>query len=242
MSADYRHLRADKLIETADRLAARVVFEFPEAGLGEVAQTVAEVVRHAVERAEAIRRPNWWLRGGLACLGLAVLALAAVGVTVALRDQERFADRFMDLLRTASGAAVGLSAVVVFLVTLETRLKRSRAVAAILELRSLAHIIDMHQLSKDPDAPAGPAGAKYTRAELLRYLRYCTELLALVSKIGQLYVEDFSDGTTLAAVDGCEDLATGLSQKIWQKIMILEDEDCGPVTPSPPPGPVPSSP
>jgi hypothetical protein len=112
----------------------------------------------------------------------------------------------------------------VFLVTLETRLKRSRAVAAILELRSLAHIIDMHQLSKDPDAPTGAGGVAYTRPELLRYLRYCTEMLALVSKIGQLYVEDFSDGTTLAAVDQCENLATGLSQKIWQKIVILEQE------------------
>jgi hypothetical protein len=242
MSAESLHLRTDKLIETAEKLAGRVGFEFPQAGLGEVARTIADVVRNAVDRAEKIARPNWWLRGGLIGLAGVVLALTAVGVTVVLRAPDRFADRFMDLMRTASGAAFALSAVVVFLVTLETRLKRSRALEAIMELRSLAHIIDMHQLSKDPDAPVGSSGATYTRAELLRYLRYCTEMLALVSKVGQLYVEDFSDGTTLAAVDQCENLATGLSQKIWQKIMILEDEDCKPAAPSPAPGPPPSTP
>jgi hypothetical protein len=55
-----------------------------------------------------------------------------------------------------------------------------------------------------------------------QYLNYCTELLAIITKLGQLYVEDFPDGTTLAAVDQLENLGTGLSQKIWQKIMILE--------------------
>lgn len=225
MSADYRHLRADKLVETADRLASRVVGAFPQAGLGQVACAIADVTRHAVARAEAIRRPNWWLRGGLIGLGVVVLVLAGVGVAAILRDEAKFIERFQELMRTASGAAVAISAVVVFLVTLETRLKRGRAIEAVHELRSLAHIVDMHQLSKDPDCPTGAGGLTYTRPELIRYLRFCTEMLALVSKIGQLYVEDFADGTTLAAVDQCENLATGLSQKIWQKLMILEDDD-----------------
>jgi hypothetical protein len=55
-----------------------------------------------------------------------------------------------------------------------------------------------------------------------RYLHYCTELLALVSKIGQLYVQDFPYAPSVAAVDQFENLATGLSSKIWQKLMILD--------------------
>ena len=43
-----------------------------------------------------------------------------------------------------------------FFLTLETRLKRQRALKAIRELRSLAHIIDMHQLTKDPERIAEP--------------------------------------------------------------------------------------
>jgi len=37
-----------------------------------------------------------------------------------------------------------------FLVTLEARIKRSRAQGNPMNLRALAHIIDMHQLTKDP--------------------------------------------------------------------------------------------
>ena len=55
-----------------------------------------------------------------------------------------------------------------------------------------------------------------------RYLHFCTELLAVVSKVGQLYVQDFPDATAQMAVDHFEGLATGLSSKIWQKLMILD--------------------
>jgi len=58
--------------------------------------------------------------------------------------------------------------------------------------------------------------------EVGRYLHYSTELLAIVSKIGQLYVQDFPDVGAQTAVDNCERLATGLTSKIWQKIMILD--------------------
>jgi hypothetical protein len=47
-------------------------------------------------------------------------------------------------------------------------------------------------------------------------------MLALVSKIAALYVQSFPDSQALAAVDEIESLTTGLSQKIWQKMVILD--------------------
>ncbi len=87
----------------------------------------------------------------------------------------------------------------------------------------------MHQLTKDPslvlggehDTAASPK-RKMTAFELGRYLDYCSEMLALVSKIAALYVQTFPDSQALAAVDAIESLTTELSQKIWQKIMILD--------------------
>jgi hypothetical protein len=56
---------------------------------------------------------------------------------------------------------------------------------------------------------------------MARYLDYSSELLALASKIAALYVQRFDDAATLAAAGDVETLTVGLSQKIWQKINIL---------------------
>ena len=61
-----------------------------------------------------------------------------------------------------------------------------------------------------------------TPFELSRYLDYCTELLSLTGKVASLYVQDFQDPVALDAVNDIENLTTGLSRKIWQKIMILD--------------------
>ncbi len=121
-------------------------------------------------------------------------------------------------------AALVLSLAIIALVLLMLVLK------AIHELRALAHIVDMHQLTKDPEsyfAPRGktapPAKRAMTSFELNRYLDYCSELLALISKIAALYVQDFQDPVLLDAVDDVEDLTAGFSRKIWQKITILEN-------------------
>ena len=57
--------------------------------------------------------------------------------------------------------------------------------------------------------------------ELGRYLDYCSEMLSLISKLGYLYTEDFNDPEAMRAVNELENFCTGLSRKIWQKIMIL---------------------
>ena len=67
-----------------------------------------------------------------------------------------------------------------------------------------------------------------TRAELGRYLDYCSEMLSVTSKIAALFVERFDDPVTLAAVNEIESLTAGLSRKIWQKIsMLLNTADTG---------------
>ncbi len=83
-----------------------------------------------------------------------------------------------------------------FLISLETRFKRRRALSAIHELRAVAHVVDMHQLTKDPErllpdwVPSEHSPKMSLNAfELGRYLDYCNELLSLIGKLAAVYVQ-----------------------------------------------------
>ncbi len=126
-----------------------------------------------------------------------------------------------------------IGAAIFFLMTVETRYKRGRALASIHELRSIAHIIDMHQLTKDPEritnknystTEASPK-SNMSKFELRRYFDYCSEMLSLTGKIAAVYVQEFNDSVALASVNEVETLCTGLSRKIWQKVSILNEDD-----------------
>lgn len=50
-------------------------------------------------------------------------------------------------------------------------------------------------------------------------------MLSLVSKIAFLYVNNFDDVDANQSVNELEDLTSGLSRKIWQKITIILDQN-----------------
>ena len=67
-----------------------------------------------------------------------------------------------------------------------------------------------------------------TAFELFRYLDYCSEMLSLTGKVAGLYAQSSRDAVVLSSVNELETLATGLSRKIWQKIMLSRRFDEGP--------------
>lgn len=228
--AVYESLDAKEIVRTVERLVRRIEERFPDARLVGVARRLETVARESLARIDEIRRPNIGLRVGVGVL-LFVVALVVVLTVPELRLNWKI-QAVSELVETMEGLLGSLFFIgtgILFLVTFENRIKRGRALAVVHELRSLAHIVDMHQLTKDPEqiAALGPRTASSPERlmsdfELLRYLDYCSELLALISKVGALYVQRFADPVVLAAVDEIEDLTTGLSRKIWQKIMILD--------------------
>jgi len=76
-------------------------------------------------------------------------------------------------------------------------------------------------LAKSTDTTSSPKRT-LSAFELGRYLDYCSELLSLIGKISALYSQSLDDPVVLNAVDDIEDLTTELSQKIWQKITLLD--------------------
>ena len=225
----FRRIDTGEVVATVERLARRIEERFPDSGLLGVARELEAVARDTHARSRANREPIFALRATVFLL-LALIALAVFEIPFVFRRLGDFDSvaSFVQVLEPSIGIAFFLSAFVVFLWSLESRIKRRRTMNAIHELRSIAHVVDMHQLTKDPVAllaqrrrTASSPQRTMSSFELARYLDYCSEMLALISKIAALYVQDFPDHVAVTAVDEIENLTTGLSRKIWQKVMML---------------------
>lgn len=228
--AKYRQLDEKHIGATLVRLRDRVAERFPGSGLSAVTAELVAFAHDAFEIVAYLRRPNWPLRLGT---GFVIAAMSAVLVTAAWRvrltgEVDRLSE-LVQMLESGINDVVFLGIGIYFLLSLESRIKRRRALNALHQLRSIVHIVDMHQLTKDPErlmVPHSDTASSPVRTmsppELARYLDYCTELLSLTSKIAALFVQDFNDPLVLSTVNEIETLGTGLSGKIWQKITLLE--------------------
>jgi hypothetical protein len=228
----YRSLDPEKIIDTIGTLSRRIEERFPGAGLCKVCQELLTIAGESQKRSAWIARPQRSLR--FITGALVTIIIGALLLVLANASWPRGGFDLVVLVQVSEAGLnvfLLLSAAILFLVTAETRVKRRRALKAIHELRALAHVVDMHQLTKDPErlltrrteTPSSPRH-NLSPAELGRYLDYCSEMLSLIGKLAALYVQKFDDPVALAAVNEVEDLTTGLSRKIWQKIMIINSD------------------
>lgn len=227
----YKSLQPERIIETVEALYMRLSHRFPNSGLRNLCEELLTVSQRARERAHEIQTPLVGLRILSGCLIVAILVVMVLMARETLKNQPgdlTFPD-FIQTLEAGINDLLLVGAAIFFLVTLETRSKRKRALEALHELRSFAHIIDMHQLTKDPVCVAREGKIASTARdrnmqpfELSRYLDYCSEMLAICGKLAALYVQEFEDSVAVAGVNEIEDLTNGLSRKIWQKMMILQ--------------------
>lgn len=223
----YRVLDAGKISKTIEELEARIAVRFPGSGLAKVCGDLVGLSRQTADRIIAVARPHWGLRIALAAVVLcAVLTLAfLIREAQELKGSDQLAE-VMQGLDAGMNLALLLGAAAFFVSTLEVRWKRARALAALHELRSIIHVIDMHQLTKDPSmlgaarTSASP-GHDLTPFELMRYLDYCSEMLSLSAKLAALYAEKLSDPIVVDTVGDIERLTSSLSSKIWQKISMV---------------------
>jgi hypothetical protein len=112
-----------------------------------------------------------------------------------------------------------------FISKLENIFKQKKILAALHELSTIIHVIDMHQLTKDPTSileknTQHSPKRNFTKYELNRYLDYCSEMLSLTSKVAAAYAFNSNDNTILDTIHNIESLSASLSNRIWQKINI----------------------
>lgn len=218
--------------ETARVLAKRVSERFPGSGLSRVSEELADLSGGADELSRDLARPRVWLRLLLTSVVLAasVASFFAVRAAPVRLDFGGISD-FVQGVQSLMQCLVYVAGSVWFLASVESRYKRTRVLGELHSLRDTAHVVDMHQLSKDPhslcsvgsDTASSPSRllAPY---ELGRYLDYCSEMLAIVAKLAAVYVQRMPDPVCIEVASDVEKLCLGLSQKVWQKIRILADQ------------------
>ena len=225
------YLDSERISRTIEQLSNRVHERFPGSGLSQVCKDLYAISLTAERDLAAVSKPNWLLRGAVILFVGALLA--ALALSISRLGLEVGSITFIELIQvfeSATNEIILIGAALLFLVSIEGRVKRNRVIHDINRLRSIAHVIDIHQLTKDPTVII--AGGSKTASsperemsvfELGRYLDYCSEMLSLTGKVGFLYGQSFPDPQTVTAVNELEELTTVLSRKIWQKIMLLED-------------------
>lgn len=221
----YKNLSAAKVIETIDKLEMRVRERFPDSGLSNVASELSDTARRCAAEADRLRRPIVPIR--IIVYSIWVIGAAAflwIATTLHYDAMEFDAANLVMVLEPAMNLAVLMGIGVVTLGRLEEHWKRRKALDYIHELRSIAHVVDMHQLTKDPYRNALPMTASspkgvLTGALLERYLDYCSEMLALTGKLAVLFAQSCRDAEVSAGANDVEQHCTSMSRKIWQKIM-----------------------
>ncbi|HET7690617.1 MAG TPA: hypothetical protein VFK41_09575 [Nocardioidaceae bacterium] len=233
MPSGYERLHVEPVRRTAERLHARIQARLPDRNLGKVSAELLQLI-------DDVGSGSRQIRGRLRVARLVsnlLLAVAVAGSVVllgfAFRDafSDKGPDRSFDwlpLVETTVNDLVFVAVAIFFLHSIPNRLLRGHTLRLLHRLRSLAHIIDMHQLTKDPERlrtewtrTSQSVEVNLNREEMEAYLDYCSELLSLVGKAAALCAEESQDPLVLDTVSTLETITNGMSRKIWQKISVL---------------------
>ena len=231
-AGDEVQLAAGHVGSTVEQLERRIDARFGERGLTKAARDLGHLVdlvqSQAAHSRDRLRRTKLAARtAGIIIVGATLMALAFTLRSAVIDGLAHTAD-WVPLVESAVNDLVFAAIAVVFLWAFPERLERRVLLRLLHRLRSLAHVIDMHQLSKDPEQ----ISASYTPTaqsvrhgldadQLHHYLDYCSEMLSLTAKTAALCAEHSTDGVVLETVSYIETLTTDLSNKIWQKISLL---------------------
>ncbi len=232
-----QQLVAEKILKTLRQLQLRIQERFPEAGLARVGLDLIDAAEQTTKRAHAAARPNLLLRFFvIVAIAVALVVAVAIAPQVSSAVQMLIGNifsgantaEFTQALESVVNLVILMGVAIWFLLSLEEREKRRFVLRHLHELRSFAHVIDMHQLTKDPIShtaratrTASSPDRPMTAFELARYLDYCSELLSIIGKLAALYGEQTNDTEVIGAVNDIEFLTNGIGRKVWQKIMIV---------------------
>lgn len=227
----YTKLNPQHIIKTLKALEVRIDERFPGSGLFKVCKELTGLAEASGGHISRLAEPNLLLR--FAIISVVIfggMMLAYLGSIIEVKRDAENLFGVMQGIDSVFNIIVLMGAGIIFLVSLEDRWKRQQAMEHLHELRSIIHVIDMHQLPKDPSSARPPTVATpdsdteqrpISAFELTRYLDYCSEMLSLAAKVAALYAQSTKDPLVIEAASELGQITTNLSNKIWQKISMV---------------------
>jgi hypothetical protein len=224
----YDRLDAARVEVTLSQLHQRIVTAMPGRHLADVVDQVRQVVVGIKRRSRstpwqtAVRVGSWVSVALLVALIVtAVVSAVRTGGSEDVRGVE-----WLGVVESGVNDVVFAAVAIWFLQSVPRRVERRRLLRILYQLRSLAHVTDMHQMSKHTPGERVPEDTDLPHrvmdeASLVRYLEFCSSLLSLTSKAAALCGENTTDAVVLDTVSEIETLTANMSRKIWQKISLL---------------------
>jgi uncharacterized protein YjgD (DUF1641 family) len=145
-------LDPERIISIIDTLEKRIGERFPDSSLRATCKNFLNVAKETKSKIEWISKPNLYLR----LFSYLIILLGIGGIVYAISNVEfkvndTTISNIIALSESVFNDIVLLGAAIFFLVNTESRIKRKRAIEALNDLRVTAHVIDMLQLTKDPN-------------------------------------------------------------------------------------------
>lgn len=226
------NLDSQKILKTINLLQKRIEERFAGSSLSMVCRDLSTVAQDSGETISHIHKNRPGYRIAVFVFVAAILGSSAFAISrLRTSNQEITVILMLQVLDAVFNIVILVGGAIIFLVSIENRTKRRRVIKAINTLRCLGHVIDSHQLTKDPSyldqaviQTTHSPKRNMTSFELGRYLDYCSEMLSLVSKVGFLYVQNYNDHNATESARELEKMTNELSSKIWQKIMIIQND------------------
>ncbi len=228
------HLSADRVRATVVALQERVSARFPRHHLaavaGQLTGMVDQVSQHTRDKHLRVARATVAARTVAAVALLLAVGVLTLALSAVLAQRPGDVTTWIPLVESVINTAVFIAIAFLFLWAFPERRERKGLLALLHQLRSLAHVLDMHHIGLGPEqtapdvsgAPQGdPAPGELTPTQLYAYLGYCTELFSLIATCGALCAERSSDSTVLQTVSDVETLTTELSGTVYRKMELL---------------------
>ena len=228
----YSQLSQEHITKNAVLLHERIAQSFPDRNLRRVGETLVELSRSHVNAARKANKPRPFIRASVVLLLVGGLVVLAWIIKLKVKMFGLAAEEFNNFegIEAIVNMLVLIGAGTWFLFNLETRAKREFVLEKLHQLRSLAHVVDMFQIAKDPVEGIAHLNSDtsdktaLSHRSLMLYLGYCIEMLSLTGKLSALYMQNMRDPVVIQAVTEVEDLTNQFCQKIWQKIQIARLE------------------